>query len=67
MIHKHRKFNITTQYFNDRPNIVVEAKCTSCGDINWPLMKIMQDRENKQFDLLAPPPIKREKKQENKR
>ena len=51
MVHKHKVFEIRTDYFKDKPAKVYSTKCRDCGKENKELRQLMQDREDATFKL----------------
>lgn len=49
--HKHKTFEIITEYYPDEPAKVAIVKCNDCGEVNKKLMELMQQREDAAFKL----------------
>ncbi len=48
---KHKVYSIITIYYQNKPAIVKEARCSKCGKENVKLLQIMQEREDATWKL----------------
>lgn len=51
--HIHEVFEIITLYRPDKVAEVELARCQDCGEVNKPLMELMQERESEAFKMMG--------------